>query len=362
MYESYRGIRTGTCQAGGVEVMVPVAEPYAFLPLVSVIVPAYNAAAYLGEAIDSLLLQTVREIEVIVVDDGSSDDTFSVASERAARDARVVVIRRTEPSGRPARARNEGLRVARGKYIALLDADDVAIPTRLESAITAILRTQADVAFADFSKFGEGAAHVESRGQLDSLGFTRRASAYLDPLGDRLFLCRPGFIAFLLADIAAINVPTVVFARSALDREDEWFNESLVGGEDLDLFFRLSVHSRVVFMDLVQTLVRVHENSLTATRSERCAIDAINVRRASLRRVQSLISGEETSRIRRSVSLSLADLGYRRWCEGRQRVAREAFRESFVVSPSTLAALGYVKALLPRAALIRLSGRTEGVG
>jgi len=77
-------------------------------PLVSVVVPAFNAAAYLGAALDSLRAQTVRELEIIVVDDGSSDDTAAIAHRHASEDPRVRVISLEKPSGRPASARNAG--------------------------------------------------------------------------------------------------------------------------------------------------------------------------------------------------------------------------------------------------------------
>ena len=103
-------------------------------PIVSVIIPAYNSGRYLGDAIDSMRAQTMREIEIIVVDDGSSDDTLAVARARAELDPRVRVIARATPSGRPSVPRNEAMRAARGRYISLLDADDVSTENRLESA------------------------------------------------------------------------------------------------------------------------------------------------------------------------------------------------------------------------------------
>src|SRR6476660_5796434 len=93
-------------------------------PIVSVVVPAYNATRYLGAALDSLRAQTVHDLEIIVIDDGSSDGTGDIARAHASVDPRVRVLTHEKPSGRPAVARNSGFRVARGKYIALLDADD----------------------------------------------------------------------------------------------------------------------------------------------------------------------------------------------------------------------------------------------
>jgi len=100
-------------------------------PYVSVIVPAYNIADYLERALDSALAQTMSDLEVIIVDDASSDDTFEVASSVAARDARVRVLSNESNSGLSA-SRNRAMHAARGEWIALLDGDDMWLPERLE--------------------------------------------------------------------------------------------------------------------------------------------------------------------------------------------------------------------------------------
>ena len=103
-------------------------------PLVSVIVPAYNAQLSLKRAVDSALNQTMSKIEVIIVDDGSSDDTLKIARRLAALDPRVQVITGNHRRG-PAGARNAALEYARGEWIALLDADDAFFPERLERLV-----------------------------------------------------------------------------------------------------------------------------------------------------------------------------------------------------------------------------------
>ena len=86
--------------------------------LISVIVPVHDGERYLGEALQSLATQTFRDIEVIVVDDGSSDASRTIAAQFAERDARFHLIALPVPSGRPARPRNTGIAAARGSYIA----------------------------------------------------------------------------------------------------------------------------------------------------------------------------------------------------------------------------------------------------
>lgn len=98
-------------------------------PRVSVVMPVHNRRAYVAAAIESVLIQSLRELEVIVVDDGSTDDTPAIIEEYARRDSRVRVARLAK-SG-ISRAINHGVAMARAPYIARLDSDDIALPNRL---------------------------------------------------------------------------------------------------------------------------------------------------------------------------------------------------------------------------------------
>ena len=103
---------------------------------VSVIIPAFNAAALIGNAIGSAQAQTQGEIEIIVVDDASTDDTVAVVEHLAAEDKRLRLVRMSRNGG-PGAARNAGLNAARGEWIGLLDADDRYHPQRLETLLAA---------------------------------------------------------------------------------------------------------------------------------------------------------------------------------------------------------------------------------
>ena len=99
-------------------------------PTVSVVIPVYNDGRHLRRAVNSVIVQTFPKWELLIVDDGSTDDTLAVAHELAAQDERIRVI--AADHGGAARARNIGMRHARGEWIAVLDSDDYAIPERLE--------------------------------------------------------------------------------------------------------------------------------------------------------------------------------------------------------------------------------------
>src|SRR3712207_3515162 len=96
-------------------------------PLVSVIIPCYNQAHYLGETIESVLNQTHQNLEIVVVDDGSTDNTAEVASSYP-----QVKLLQQENQGRPAVGRNNGFRASSGEYIVFLDSDDRLVPDALE--------------------------------------------------------------------------------------------------------------------------------------------------------------------------------------------------------------------------------------
>ena len=329
-------------------------------PLVSVVVPAFNAASYLGGAIDSLRAQTISDIEIIVVDDGSGDDTLAVANRYAALDARVRVIARGTPSGKPSVARNQALAAARGRYIAFLDADDSSISTRLESAVHALTLTGALFAFSDKRRSYEDTGDLAPESTLAAARFIEKAAPYLERVSDGVYLCRPNFPAFLLTFIA-INTSTVIFDRELLALEPSWFDESLVCFEDVDLWFRWAEHTRVAFVNEVHTIMRKHSASITASNPVATRIDGIAVRRAHLARLRGRLSPPEIAAAEQNISELQFHVAYEKWVAGDSRGARAWFLDSWRTKRTALALIGYTKALVPRSrtliALARALGR-----
>ena len=127
---------------------------------VSVIMPVYNADSYLRPALESALDQTLTDIEIICVDDGSTDTSLEIMKEYQDRDGRVRII--TETNAGPALARNNGIRRARGEYIAFLDADDFLEPTFLEVLYNLAKRDELDIAIADYDIYNSRKARFES--------------------------------------------------------------------------------------------------------------------------------------------------------------------------------------------------------
>ena len=124
--------------------------------LVTVIMPAYNAASYIEAAIRSVMAQTHTAWELLVIDDGSSDDTCAIVERLAAEDARVRLLRNPQNCG-VATTRNRGLELCTGAYAAFLDSDDVWHPEKLERQVQMAQEQQADLVYTSYAIVdGEG--------------------------------------------------------------------------------------------------------------------------------------------------------------------------------------------------------------
>lgn len=205
---------------------------------VSVITPAYNAGKYISEAIDSVLAQTCRDVECIVVDDGSTDQTKEIV--RGYGD-RVRYVHQAN-SGRSA-ARNRGIALATGRYIAFLDADDCLAPEKLaEQADFLENHPEFDVVYSRVVYFEEGQEH--------SSYSVRRIAPTGDILPDLLY-----------GNFITVHAP--LFRKSAVEGVGG-YDPALSRYEDWDFFLRLAVAgARFGFLDRCHSYVRVHgENTI----------------------------------------------------------------------------------------------------
>ena len=129
---------------------------------ISVVIPVYNAERFLRSTLDSLLAQTLSDIEIVCVNDGSSDSSLQILEEYASREPRVVVV--DSVNGGVSRARNKGIEIAKGEYIGFMDADDMATPKMYERLLALAMEHNADIAEMSYCRIPE---NVQSVSEVD---------------------------------------------------------------------------------------------------------------------------------------------------------------------------------------------------
>jgi GT2 family glycosyltransferase len=236
-------------------------------PLVSVVIPTYNRAYCLRRTIESVLAQTHSHLEVLVVDDGSTDQTESLVKSMAAADARVLYGSR-QNSG-VAAARNHGFRCARGDFVALLDSDDVYQPWKLELAVACMQRDPSvGMIWTDMMAIGAG-GQVSDPAYLRSMYHAYRWFPRTDQLFSRsepletiaaglasrvpaLTGCRffTGEIYSQMIMGNLVHTSTVVLRRERLDRVVGFREELRRSGEDYEFHLRTCREGPVGFIDV----------------------------------------------------------------------------------------------------------------
>lgn len=213
---------------------------------VSVIIPTYNRGRYISDCIDSVLNQTFYDLEVIVVDDGSTDDTKKIVQK--IDDDRVTYIA-TANSGRPAVPRNIGLSRARGEYISFLDSDDLWVPWKLEEQILLMEeKKEIDVSYGNVIPFDEAG---EKDVVLKWPFFKNGTPKYRLLLGN--------FVTSI----------TVVMRSRFLTEHNLRFNEKLLWVEDYDLWLRSAMcGAKFYYSNKVFAKHRLHEMMITKTSIE----------------------------------------------------------------------------------------------
>lgn len=144
---------TNICNETGNTAKIIIQNSIKYLPKVSVIVPVYNSAKYLHESMNSIINQTLREIEIICIDDGSSDDSLEILKTFAKKDPRITVL--SQKNLYAGVARNFGISVARGKYLSFLDSDDFFEPNMLEEMFNCANKLKLDICVCNADIYSE---------------------------------------------------------------------------------------------------------------------------------------------------------------------------------------------------------------
>lgn len=301
--------------------------------VVSVVIPTYNRAALVSEAVASVIAQTFESVEVIVVDDGSTDDTVTVLSGIGDERLRYERIDHAGPSV----ARNRGIELASGEFIAFLDSDDLWYPSKLERQLPL---------FADAD-----------------LGWTYTDLDYLGPQGpeprrfERLKPCRGWVMESLFVDGCPMLTSSVIVRRSCLDQTG-LFDPGLLRWQDNDLYFRLARLFQVDFVH--EPLGRYWHRPRIRSVSQK--VESRRRHRLVKRRAMELepeLLGCSRKKLRRAYLNSVFRLGRMELALNNVPEARRLFRECLSFQPFWLKpAAALAASYLPGEQSTRLAGLT----
>lgn len=210
-------------------------------PLVSVIMPVYNASAYLPAAIESIQKQTYRHLEIICADDCSTDDSRNILKKFARRDKRIRVYHLPTHAG-VGTAANAAIRRARGRFIARMDADDVSYPTRIDKQV-AFLSAHPEVIAV-----GAQCRRINERG-----GTT----------GIKTFPLDHETISSMLFRSVPIQQPTLMINTRRLPEHFRWYKRTLPIGEDYDLYYQLMQYGKLANLPDILIKYRERRDNLT---------------------------------------------------------------------------------------------------
>jgi glycosyltransferase involved in cell wall biosynthesis len=278
-------------------------------PQISVILPAYNCTEFIQETLDSALAQTYQDYEIILVNDGSTD-TEKLESILENYFERLIYVR--QKNGGPAAARNTAIELARGRYLAFLDSDDIWLPDYLETQVAAITGENADMIYSDALLFGMVQREDESyMVRCPSNGKVTTES-------------------LLSNECNVITSGTMVLREKVL--EAGMFNEdpALIAIEDFDLWFRMvKLGAKIEYQKKILLKYRVRATSLSGNNIQRGARSIQNLK---LLRENYELSGSESERLNKSLRLAVArlqfEIGKYHLLQEEFSLARENFREA----------------------------------
>jgi glycosyltransferase involved in cell wall biosynthesis len=322
-------------------------KEFRVMPIVSIIIPVYNREDYISDCINSVVNQTMTDFEIVVVDDGSTDSTPEILQKFSNRDKRIVIIRQ-DNSGKPSVARNSGIKHATGQYITFLDSDDYYEPNKLERECSLLeINEDINLVFSDmYTATVDGVK--DQKTYLQQANFNDKVEHLLKNVGNNNYLCPAKFYNFMSTEITSVTTPTAMIRRSRLLQEREWFPESMVIGEDIDLWFRLAKNAEILFIDEPLACNRQHGNSITKN-VEKYINGAINAHFINYERSLDVLTPPEKRTLEVRISSYYFDLAYHLKQHGRYHEANTAYTESlkwcfsvktvFAIIKSSLSAL-----------------------
>lgn len=229
-------------------------------PMISVIMPTYNAERFLAAAVNSVLQQDFRDLELLIIDDGSADTSVPIAEEFSRVDNRVRCLANRHSKG-VSGARNTGLDEARGEWIAFLDSDDLLTAKSFSSRIEFLAHNpHCRILATEHSYIDEsGAVTVERR--FASVGLIERARQRTGTREGHFCLKAP--IDFFLDEFCLMWTGSILLHRDVVERTGR-FDETMTHGEDTRYWFQAALNDSVYFFDSVTVQYRQSPASASA--------------------------------------------------------------------------------------------------
>jgi len=224
------------------------------IPKVSVVIPTYNCAQYIAEAIESVLNQTYKDFEIIVIDDGSTDNTQEIIKPYLNKIKYIY-----QQNSGPSAARNRGIKEANGEYIAFLDADDIWLPQKLELQIK-FMETYFNIGltFTDMSFFSDKKGIIKNSFLKNMKIFNKLCvqslSSYEKKFSEKIFNA--------LIEENFIPTPSVIVKKQCFNKVG-LFDETLFVVEDRDMWLRISLFYDVGFINKPLVLRRFHKKNIS---------------------------------------------------------------------------------------------------
>ncbi len=207
------------------------------MPKVSIVIPVYNVEEYLRECLDSVINQTLRDIEIICINDGSTDNSADILAEYQNRENRLKVI--SQENGGQSKARNAGLEVATGEYIYFLDSDDYIKTNSLEKLYTIAKTNNLDIIYFDSEVIFENDILRNEFSEYSTI--YNRKKEYAEVLSGKELFCK------LVSDNAYVVQPCLQFAkREYLEEKNIRFFEGIIYEDNLYTFKSILQAERVV--------------------------------------------------------------------------------------------------------------------
>lgn len=304
---------------------------------VSIVIPTYNAAAYIKETLLSILSQNHSNFEIVIVDDHSTDNTATIIE--SFKDPRIRYILLDRNHGGPSLPRNVGIKAAQAKYIAFFDSDDLMMPGRLKQAVDFLQKfPPLGLVFTNSIKFYENGDNDHSPfltyyKEFKSMSFQK--------IGEDKYIFNPdeAYSCLLAGNFiltGGVTVPKKIFDQIG------YFDETLRNADDWDMWLRIVRHYPIGFIDMIGFRYRVRDRSVSS-RGYSLAYNRIKVLNKQL---QFGLNNKNKKKVKLNIAENLNIIGYAFQEQGNMKEARRYYLQSLKENFNKMSLRGVIITLM----------------